>query len=229
MSRRSSAALSTRQSSAFGIAAMGVLTLSGSLVATSDTHDDIVIQPQTVVWGQPGSVSTVANDTVPDKFVGKVCDMTVSTENNGSIHPGTTVIVTSGPSSITVNGVENSPNAAVLNESRVTLGNRIVVDVKLGADGVSSMGFTVSFDCTPTVAPAGAQTGPTTTTPPSTAKPTVAGVVVSNTAPPTTAAPTTASTAAVKKAPSVLGKQQAAALPKTPAAKATVANPNFTG
>jgi hypothetical protein len=235
MSRRSSAVLPPRPTRTFGAAAVGVLALTNSLATTTNGEEDFVIQPQTVLYGAPGSVSTVATETVPHQFVGKSCEMRVTTENNSSVHPGTSVIFTSGPSSITVNGVENSVRGGLLSSQTLVLGSTIVVDVKLGPDGSSSMGFRASFDCTPAVAPAGASSGTSTTAAPSTtAKPRVAGVVTSNPSTTTststsTTASSTASTAAVRKVPSVLGTQQAASLPRTPAAKATVASPNFTG
>lgn len=232
MSRRSSAALSSRPTHAFGAAAVGVLTLSSSLAAASGQQTDIVIQPQTVLYGNPGSVSTVATHNVADELVGKTCVMRVTTENNSSVHPGTAAIFTTGPSSITVNGVEDSPNGGLLSTQKVTLGNKIVVDVRLGPDGSSSMGFTASFDCTtPYVAPDGGQSGTTTTTTAAsgssiTGKAVVGGVTTSN---PGSSTTSTSTPVTVKKAPAVLGRQQAAALPRTPAAKATVASPNFTG
>jgi hypothetical protein len=45
--------------------------------------------------------------------------------------------------------VEKVAEARVVGVHRVTLGTDIQVQLKLGEDGVSSLGFTIGFECTP--------------------------------------------------------------------------------
>ena len=209
------------------IVVAGAVLLSGSLIAPAGADDEIVIRPETVIYGKPGSVHNVSSEQVPVDPVGKPCDLRIKTQNNSSIHPGTTAIVTTGSSRTVVPGIEESSNALLLSTTRVELGHDIVIEVQLGRDGGTSLGFTAGFECSPEslmpppVLPA-KQLAPPISEPPTTAPVTTATTAPATTAP--TAPPTSTRT------PSALPALQTRTdLPQTPPAKSAVRTPNFTG
>ncbi|MEZ5410424.1 MAG: hypothetical protein R2761_20500 [Acidimicrobiales bacterium] len=174
--------------------------------------EEIIIRPTMVIYDSPGSVHTVADMPVPASLQGMPCDLRVVTQNQASVHPGTDVVVTTGGATSTIEGVEDSADARVVDTHRVTLGPDILIEVTIGPDGSTSLGFTVSFECTPeqllpTVAPAqqttttvaGApSTGPTVSAPltgeTTPATPAVGGVTTSSTGEPVVGGETTSST-----------------------------------
>lgn len=238
--------------------AVALTVLASAALATpaGAEGEEIVIRPTTVIYDDPGAVHTVADMPVPDSLLGKPCDLRVITQNQSSVHPGTDVSVTTGGATSWIRGVEDTADARVVDTHRVTLGSDILVEVTIGSDGSTSLGFTASFECTPeqllpTVAPA-QETTTTVTAPPasapltgdSTPTPSVAGETTSSTAgQPSVGGDTTSSTSGgpvsvgppasagvTTGTPKVLGIQQVAGpLPQAPAALATTASPNFTG
>ena len=229
------------------------VVISATLAAPAGAEgEEIVIRPTTVIYADPGTVHDVADMPVPASLQGKPCDLRVITQNQSSIHPGTDVSVTTGGATSWIRGVEDSADARVVDTHRVTLGPDILIQVTIGPDGSTSLGFTASFECTPdqllpTVAPA-QQTTTTVTQPgvdaPLTGdstpgNPSVAGVTTSSTGQPAVGGDTTASTTIAGRpavagvttgAPRVLGAQQVpGSIPAAPSAQATTASPAFTG
>lgn len=185
------------------------VAVSGALAAPAGAEgEEIIIRPTTVIYDNPGSVHTVADMPVPASLLGKPCDLRVVTQNQSSIHPGTDVSVTTGGATSVIRGVEDTPDARVVDTHRVTLGSEILIEVTIGSDGSTSLGFTASFECTPeqllpTVAPAqqttttvGAvpATGPTVSAPltgdSTPATPVVGGETTSSTGQPVAGGPT---------------------------------------
>ena len=184
---------------------------------------------------------------VPSNLVGQPCDLRVITQNQSSIHPGTDVEVTTGGVVSVISGVEDTADARVVDTHRVTLGTNILIEVTIGPDGSTSLGFTVSFECTPeqllpavapaqqtttTTAPVSTVTGPTVSAPlvadsTTTPVPVVGGVTTSSTVGGGTATSKTEVPAPVL--PNVLGVKQTPPLPQAPAARATTGSPSFTG
>lgn len=186
------------------LAAAFTVALSGALAVPAGAEgEEIIIRPTTVIFDNPGSVHTVADMPVPASLLGKPCDLRVITQNQSSIHPGTDVSVTTGGATSVIRGVEDTADARVVDTHRVTLGASILIEVTIGPDGSTSLGFTASFECTPeqllpTVAPAqqttttmGAvpATGPTVSAPltgdSTPATPAVGGDTTSSTGQPT--------------------------------------------
>jgi len=177
------------------------LTLALSAVPAGAEGEEIIIRPTMVIYDDPGSVHTVADMPVPVDLQAKPCDLRVVTQNQSSVHPGTDVNVTTGGVTSVIRGVEDTADARVVDTHRVTLGPDILIEVTIGPDGSSSLGFTVSFECTPeqllpTVAPA-QQTTTTVAGAPSTG-PSVSAPLTGGTTPATPAVggETTSSTAA---------------------------------
>ncbi len=186
------------------LAAAFTVVLSGALAVPAGAEgEEIIIRPTTVIYDNPGTVHTVADMPVPASLLGKPCDLRVITQNQSSIHPGTDVSVTTGGATSVIRGVEDTADARVVDTHRVTLGSAILIEVTIGPDGSTSLGFTASFECTPeqllpTVAPAqqttttlGAvpATGPTVSAPltgdSTPATPAVGGETTSSTGPST--------------------------------------------
>jgi hypothetical protein len=104
--------------------------------------------------------------------------VSLTTENNESIHPGNDVIISSA-SSVTFKNVESQVEAKSYPAKEITLGSELDADLRFGQNGVTSSGFQVTVDCPP----------PPTTIPPTTEPPVTTAPPTSE--PPTTEPPTT--------------------------------------
>lgn len=216
------------------------LTMALTTAPAGAEGEEIIVRPTMVIYDSPGSVHTVADMPVPASLQGKPCDLRVVTQNQSSIHPGTDVTVTTGGATSVIRGVEDSADARVVDTHRVTLGSDILIEVTIGPDGSTSLGFTVSFECTPeqllptvapaqqttTTMPAAPSTGPTVSAPltgeTTPATPAAGGETTSSTGGPAVGGETTSSTGAptsigpppppgvVAGGPSVLGARQVA-------------------
>ena len=112
-------------------------------------EEEISIAPDSVVRGSPGSVTEVATAAVPPELVGSECVLTVVALNGSSTHPGNVLIVSTGDTEAVIADVEDAPDGSVVAERTVALGSAITLAIKLGDEGVSSLGFTAGFDCPP--------------------------------------------------------------------------------
>ena len=149
MTRRMHIPRFARPTSRLAMVTAGAILLTLSVVVPADAEDEISIQPEEPVTGEPGSVWPVAVETVPAELVGEPCDLRVVAENGDSVHPGNTVITTTGEDKIVTAGVEDGADSSVVDVQRVEMGDTITVELQLGPDGASSLGFTIGFECTP--------------------------------------------------------------------------------
>ena len=115
-------------------------------------EEEISIAPNSVARGEPGSVAPVAATDVPPELIGSACTLQVTALNGSSVHPGNVLIVATGETQAMIEGIEDSPDGAVVDERVVTLGPTITLEIQFGSDGISSLGFTAGFDCPPVVA-----------------------------------------------------------------------------
>lgn len=140
----------TALAAATALAIILALTLV-ALVAPSPAgaEEEISISPDSVVRGDPGSVTEVASTAVPPELVGSECVLTVVALNGASTHPGNVLIVSTGDTQVVVPDVEAAPDGSVIAERTVALGATIALEIKLGDSGISSLGFTAGFDCPP--------------------------------------------------------------------------------
>jgi hypothetical protein len=125
---------------------LGVFVVS-LLVLPAGADDDLTINPNEVVIAEPGSLRTVATQAVPAELQGRTCDLRVVAENGSSVHPGNTVIVTTGTSRVETPGIEDQSDGTVLNAQSVVLGEALTVQLLMGPEGLSSLGFTIAVDC----------------------------------------------------------------------------------
>lgn len=218
---------------------------------------DISIDFDDFIKGPPGSLTKVAEVEVPAEFVGNTCVLAVIAENQASVHPGNDLIVSTGDSEAVILGVEDEVNGGTSQEYAMVVGSTIVVRLRFGPHGISSLGFTLAFDCTRTVATevpdldtqrAEQQVTTTTTTPPptsSTLPPPPAPIpeTTTTTAPPavaescsdgSTAGDTTAGSAVVTtetcgEEPATVAGATTNDLPLSEPAAPVVAAPAYTG
>ncbi len=180
----------------------------GVVAIPADANTDISINFDELVFGAPGSVLVVAQVSVDEALQGRECTLEVHAKNQSSVHIGNDLIVSTGSSQAVIVGVEDTANGGTDQSYQMTMGSVIMVQLRIGQDGMSSLGFGLTFDCDePTTPGTGAQIvsppGETTTVPPATT---------------TTAAP----------APTVAGAVTTG-LPETPAAQPVTRAPAYTG
>ena len=185
---------------------IGLFTGAG-LVNPASAEDEISVQPDELVFGDPGTVVSVATEQVPTELIGKSCALRVIAENGSSVHVGNTLIVSTGDSRTVIAGVEDSPDGSTIGTAQVTLAETINFELEMGPDGMSSLGFAIGFDC-PEPEPAASSTEASSTS--------------SSTTPPPTVLPAQQEAPAITAAP-------VAALPEAAPAQATVGRPSFTG
>ncbi len=158
--------MSRRTTRILGVFAAVVVLAVGLIVVPAGAEDDLTVKPDEVIRGEPGSTVTVATEQIPADLVGKVCDVRIATVNGSSVHPGNVVITRTGDQVFETPGIEDSPEGKVTDISSVTLGEVLTLDLRLGDDGLSSLGFTVAVDCPePTPAPAQVENPPEQSTP----------------------------------------------------------------
>jgi len=142
-------------------AAAAILVLAAG---PASAIDDIVIPIDSVAFGTEGEIIEVASVAVEPDLVGSTCSLELEADNNGSVHPGNDLIVTTGGESGTIPDVESAPGQVTIVDADVVLGDTVLVELQFGPDGVTSGGLILTFDCE-------AQPVPTTTAPPSTTEP----------------------------------------------------------
>jgi hypothetical protein len=127
---------------------VGVLALTlFSFASPASAVDDIVIPIDTIVRGDEGDVEVVATVAVDPELVGDTCSAELTDSNNESTHPNNDLIVTSGSWNETIPDVESEANSTQVVAGEIILGETVVVEVRLGPDGVFSGGLTLTFDC----------------------------------------------------------------------------------
>jgi hypothetical protein len=139
--------------------------------------DDLTLPIPEVTRGEPGSVGQIAAVAVPVDLQGQTCDVNLLGVNNGSVHPGNDLVIGNGDQVFEFTEVEAVADAVVArSKPGVILADTVTVSLRYGANGVSSTGFELLFDCTPPPTTTTTTTPPSTTTsvptPPSTLPPT---------------------------------------------------------
>ena len=128
------------------VATLGVTAL-GSLLSPASAEDDITLEPNQVLIAEPGTLQPVASEGVAAELQGQTCDLRIVAENGHSVHPGNTVIVTTGESRVETPGVEDVADGRVLAVHQIVLGETVEVGLLMGPEGLSSLGFTIGIDC----------------------------------------------------------------------------------
>lgn len=210
-----------------------------------DAESEISIPFGDLIFGAPGSVVTLAEVEVDEDLVGRTCFLAVVAENQASVHMGNDLIVSTGTSEAVIVGVEDEANGGTNQTYEMVVGSTITAQLRIGPDGMSSLGFGLSFDCdSPPTSAAGPDLGrqqadrsTTTSTSAASVAPSAlttapSTTVAPTTAPSTTVSPTSAPTTvpAVSSVPAtVAGAVTNGPLPETPAAQAVAGAPAYTG
>lgn len=137
------------------------VAIASLLLLAAPAQADILLEFDRLISGVEGSVRTIGDVQVEPDLIGQTCQVSVIGKNQASVHPGNDLIVSTGGSSAVVVGVEDEVDAGINHTSQLVLGSSIVVQLRFGPDELSSLGFSLSFDCTQPVTT-------TTTTPNST-------------------------------------------------------------
>jgi hypothetical protein len=123
----------------------------------------ISVPISTVAYGEQGSLHVLASTPVDAALQGSSCTVRAVADNNGSVHPDSTLTVVSGSTSVRLLDVESAPGKTTDGSGTLVLAADLLVSVTLGPDGVFSGGIEVMLTCE--------SPPPTTTTPPTTTQP----------------------------------------------------------
>jgi hypothetical protein len=137
------------------VAAVVVLAAMMAFVSPAGAQDSFSITLEGIITGQAeGDVVELVNQAVPSNVVGATCTVSGASQNNGSVHPGNNLIITTGSSTVNVPGVEEVPGQVVSGSGSLTLGTNVVISLEFGPSGSTSGGVTLTFDCA-AIAPVG--------------------------------------------------------------------------
>ncbi len=153
------------------VGAVGLLALLQSSPVSAQTIT--VPIPESFAQGPVGSIQPLVTQEVPADLVGESCNLSIEVKNNESVHPGNNLIIASGESKVTLNGVEDAANTTVTGSGTLKLGKTIDVSLEMGVHGQSSLGSNVTVTCEPVVT-----TTTSTTLPPPPTVPPVTSVTV---------------------------------------------------
>ncbi len=135
----------------FAVGAVLIMTMMTALLQQTFGQSSAVvidIPVSTVVLDlKPGESRTLETASVDPSYVGLTCSVKVIAENQGSVHPGNDLIVSSGGSSVTAFDVEASPGKVTPASGDLVLGDTISVTLHMGRDGVFSAGVLVKLTC----------------------------------------------------------------------------------
>lgn len=157
--------------SLFSVVAAFAVAIAVLAAGPASAIDDIIIPIDSVAFGDEGEIVEVASVTVEPELVGSTCSLELEADNNGSVHPGNDLIVTTGGQSGTIPDVESEPGQVTVVDGDVVLGETVVIELQFGPDGVTSGGLILTFDCEAQPVPTTTTAPPSTTEPPSTTLP----------------------------------------------------------
>jgi hypothetical protein len=111
---------------------------------------DVTIPIDTIVRADEGSVTPFPPAVdVPSEAVGQQCSVLSQAANQESVHPNNDLLVDSGSSQVILPNVEAVQGGTVVGDGTLTLGDTILVSLRMGGDEVFSGGFDVIIDCDP--------------------------------------------------------------------------------
>ncbi len=136
-----------RRLSALGAAVVLCSMFGSAAVAQEpDTVIDVPVEP-VYDTGEVGASVAVGSAAVAAELVGRSCNVVVTATNQSSVHPGNTLVVSSGESSVSVAGIEDAAGAVSTEAGTITLGDTISLAVVLGEDGATSVGSSLKVTC----------------------------------------------------------------------------------
>ena len=142
---------------------VSAIALAAGTVAAAQTGD-LDIDIDGITRGDPGETVPLETVDTPADLVGQVCQIELVGANNPSVHPNNDLHVTTGGSTLTLADIEAVADNVGAATGTLTLGPVLTVAVTLGADGLSSGGYALMFDCQPTTTTTTTTDATTTTT-----------------------------------------------------------------
>lgn len=138
--------------------------------------EPIAFSADELLIAEPGTLTRLAVVDISPDQIGTLCTVSLASQNQASVHDGNDLIITTGDVPSVLSDVEAEANAAVDLSVDIVLGPTIEVDLRMGPDWVSSLGFELWLDCgtvepaadatpTPMAAPAELPTAPPAGTP----------------------------------------------------------------
>lgn len=133
------------------VAAAGVVTAAAVLAGLHGSPvsaETIEVKVDTQVFsGAPGSTVTLGSAEVPAALKGQSCNLSVAIINQDSVHPGNSITVASGTSTVKIDKVEEAPNTTVTGGGVLTLDGTVQVSITFGSEGTSSIGSDLKVTC----------------------------------------------------------------------------------
>ena len=142
----------------FGVV-LAVVVFGFAVSVAAETGVDIPLER--IHRGDPGERFLEA-DIAATNELGWTCGATLDRRNNESTHQGTNVIIESGANTVVFSNVESEAFDEAT--KAFVIDGDILVYTQVGEDGVSSMGFLLSFECFPPPDETTTTTVPGTTT-----------------------------------------------------------------
>lgn len=132
-----------------GLLALITLTLTLAVAGPADAQadtPDLTVHVDTIVDEPPGTEVTLTTVDIPVDYQNTLCDASVDTANQESIHFGNDLRVTS-LTSITIAEVEDGSGVIKTGSGPILVGTQMTIELLMGPDGVFSGGLDVDFDC----------------------------------------------------------------------------------
>jgi hypothetical protein len=155
-----------------GLVSIAALMAVGlAFAGSASAADDLVIEAGGSVRGTPGDTITVAEQATPEDLVGQTCLATLNIDNNGSIHLGNNLTVTTAGNSYVFENFESSSGQSTIGSGEIEIGDTVLVELTFGDGGRSCGSFVITFDCeepppeTTTTEPVPTSVSPETTVP----------------------------------------------------------------
>src|SRR4051812_47263254 len=118
--------------------AVGWLVIMTAPAAAQDLPTVVINE---TIRDAPGSVHVVSVSNVDPAINGGTCDVSVTGENNASVHPNSDILIASA-NQVIVPDVERSSGAqGIPADGPLELGSTLTISVRLGGDGVFSGGL----------------------------------------------------------------------------------------
>lgn len=118
--------------------------------STDETSDDVIVEipmETEYIGGKAGSVHELGSVAVAEELVGLSCNIVADIVNQGSVHPGNVLVVSTGDTELRVEDIEAVADATKTEAGTVTLGESISASIVLGEDGQSSLGSNLKLTC----------------------------------------------------------------------------------
>jgi hypothetical protein len=124
-----------------------VLSIALPVQVMAFSNPQISVPVNTIVRGDVGSTHILAEKDVDQELIGMVCSVNATAENQGSVHPGNNIVVSSGDGSVKLVNVEREANGITNAERKLAMSSDLTVTLVLGEDKVFSGGMNVNLKC----------------------------------------------------------------------------------